>query len=562
MIGVRVGRVGSSLSIHVEGILLVIGFDGKLFIKRVDGKLLVKGVDGVVGVHHLHGGLGHAGVAKAIKDIDIGHVDVFGGILQHGVDGARENVGDLAHEQGQEAVLTVAGEGDAGEDLGEELARADGKGVAGGGLDGEELGEGKGDLDQLLNEASADNIQGLVGEARGEVEEQITSHVAIVKGGGRIIRAGRGGTVGELPDGVLEPLLIGAKVGKVGVLAGPRLGEVVLLLLKTADELGGKVSAGLVPDGDKGVVKGTVNVDEHDEAVELVGEGIRGVVCEGGQVDGGLEGEGTAALDGVGTLDGVEEPVEAAAACGLDGVEVHVVLLLVHANHGHHGGGLAEVEPGLVVHLLAVVAGKDEEVCGEGVEGDGVEVVVALADLEGLFEEELGGDDVGAGDHVEVVGVAGGHGHAGLEHDKGAHGGHEAVGIAVLLHVEELLLDLAAVEDGGLGVHVVEEEGGAVLDEIRGDHAGGRGEGVGLGARDAVHAVLDLGGETGEALGLAKLADDLCAGALGAFLLGDGIVCAGQLGGGAVAAGVDAITFDLATMASIACSLDGLTHGG
>lgn len=145
------------------------------------------------------------------------------------------------------------------------------------------------------------------------------------------------------------------------------------------------------------------------------------------------------------------------------------MLLLVHANHLNHGGGLTEVVPGLVVHLLSIVAGKEKVVCSEDVKGDGVEVLVALADLERLLEEQLSRDNVGAGNHVKVVGVAGRHGHARLEHDKGTHGSHEAVGVSVLLHVEHLLLNLAAVEDGSLGVHVVKVKGGTVLDEIAGE---------------------------------------------------------------------------------------------
>ena len=63
---------------------------------------------------------------------------------------------------------------------------------------------------------------------------------------------------------------------------------------------------------------------------------------------------------------------------------------------------------------------------------------------------------------------------------------------------------------------------------------------------------VDFGGETGGTLRLAQLADDLGPRALGALLLRDGIVGARQLRRGAIAAGVDAVAFNLAAMAGVA----------
>lgn len=518
----------------------------------------------VVGINsHLHSRLvlRHASVAKAVKDIDVGHLRRLRGVLQHGIGSAGQDIRDLVHEERQEAVVTIAGHGNNVDDLIEVLTRTDSEGVAGSGLQREELGERVSSLDKLLNDARVEQLHSLARELRGHVHEQFTGHVhGVLEGDGVLVSAGNG-TVGQLPNSVLKPLLVGAEVVEIGILAGVGLGEVTELLLQARDELRRQVATSLVPHSGKGIVEGAVEVDEHDEAVELVSESIVGIIVHGRKADGGLQSQRALALNSIGALGGVEEPVDATATSGLGSVELHVVLFLVHANHLNHSGGLAQVVPGLVVHLLAVIASEEEKVCGNGVEGDGVEVFVSLADLEGLFEEKMAGDDVGSGDHVEVEGVTGRHAHARLEHDKGAHGGHEAVGVAVLLHVENLLLDVATIEEGNLGVHVFEEEVRAVLDEVAGEQTRGGREAVGGRAGDAIDAILDLGGEAGLSLGFAKLADDLGARALGALLLGDGVVCAGELSGSAVAARVDAITLDLATMTGIASPLNGLSHG-
>lgn len=109
---------------------------------------------------------------------------------------------------------------------------------------------------------------------------------------------------------------------------------------------------------------------------------------------------------------------------------------------------------------------------------------------------------------------------------------------------------------------MVEEKLRALLNHVAGQHARSRGEALGCRwAWNAVHAVLHLGGKARLSLGLSQLADDLCSRSLGTLLLGDGIVGAGQLGGRAVAARVDAIALDLAAMAGVARPLDGLGHG-
>lgn len=110
---------------------------------------------------------------------------------------------------------------------------------------------------------------------------------------------------------------------------------------------------------------------------------------------------------------------------------------------------------------------------------------------------------------------------------------------------------------------MVEEELGAFLDQFAGQHTG---SGCEVRSRrsiwPAVDATVDLGGQARLSLCLSQLANDLCARALGALLLRDGIVGAGQLGRGAVAARVDAVALDLSPVTGVAGSLYGLSHGG
>lgn len=59
------------------------------------------------------------------------------------------------------------------------------------------------------------------------------------------------------------------------------------------------MAAGLVPGAGEGVVKRPEEVDQQDEAVELMGERIGGIISERGEIDGGLESERPLALDGI-----------------------------------------------------------------------------------------------------------------------------------------------------------------------------------------------------------------------------------------------------------------------
>jgi len=108
---------------------------------------------------------------------------------------------------------------------------------------------------------------------------------------------------------------------------------------------------------------------------------------------------------------------------------------------------------------------------------------------------------------------------------------------------------------------VSEEELEALFHHVGGEQASGWRESRASRLRaHAVHSALDLGRKTGLALFLLQLVDNLGPGALGALLLRDRIVGTRQLRSRAIAAWIDAITFDLATMASVASPLDGGRH--
>lgn len=59
---------------------------------------------------------------------------------------------------------------------------------------------------------------------------------------------------------------------------------------------GWPVVTALVPSGDEGLVEGTEKVDEKNEAVEVMGIRVRRIVCQRGQVDGGLQRQWPVAL--------------------------------------------------------------------------------------------------------------------------------------------------------------------------------------------------------------------------------------------------------------------------
>lgn len=225
------------------------------------------------------------------------------------------------------------------------------------------------------------------------------------------------------------------------------------------------------------------------------------------------------------------------------------------------GGSLPDVKPSLVLQIETIMAAVQKVARAEAVERRRVHVVVSLPNPDRLLHEQCACHKIAAWHAVEAEGVAVREGHAGLKENEGAQRGKEAVGVEGLVHVQRLLLEARAVEDGHGAVHVGEEEIDARLDNVALEEAGRRGE---RRARrrsvDAIHSILDLGRETGLALLLLELVDDLGAGPFRALLLRNRIVGTRQLRAQAVAAGVDAVAFDLAAMAGIARALDGDRH--
>lgn len=225
------------------------------------------------------------------------------------------------------------------------------------------------------------------------------------------------------------------------------------------------------------------------------------------------------------------------------------------------GGSLPDMKPSLVLQIEPIMAAVQKVARAEAVERRRVHVVISLPNPDRLLHEQCACHNVGAWHAVEAVGVAIREGHAGLKENEAAHRGKEAVGVEGLVHVQRLLLEARAVEDGHGAVQVGEEVIDARLDKVALEEAGRRGERrAGRRTVDAIHSILGLLRETGLALLLLELVDDLRAGPLRALLLRNRMVGARQLRGQAVAAGVDAVALDLAAMAGIARALDGYRH--
>lgn len=273
-----------SVSIQVQGILLFVLFDGKLAVEIV--------------VHHLQlRRLGHAGVAKSVKDVDIGHGRRLGGVLQHGVRETRKHFANLAHEKGEEAVVAASGGCNNVDDLVEVLLRSNSKGVTRRRLHRQVLSHRIGALDELLEQSRVEQLHTLAGELRGHVHEQLSRYVP-----GELESyaslGGDDGAVAQLPYSVLEPLLVSADVVPRGVMEGG-LNNIVELLLQATDVLRGEEALGLAPVGCEGIIKRSEEVDEQDEAVELMGERIGGIISKSGEFDSRLESQGTLVSDSI-----------------------------------------------------------------------------------------------------------------------------------------------------------------------------------------------------------------------------------------------------------------------
>ena len=408
-------------------------------------------------------------------------------------------------------------------------------------------------------QAGTHELNALAGELRGPAGEHFTSNFGRELETHAVVLA----LAGQLPVGRLEPLLVGRHVAELGILAKIARHNVVQLLLQVGRVGGREVRSGLVPSRDKGVVEEAEGIDKGEERGEVLSQGIGGIIGQGRQVDGSLQGDGSLSLESVGPLGGEDEPVEPPPAGGFDGIPLPVRVLLVHLEHMNHGAGLTEIVPGLAMGFDPVIAGEDEVAGSNRVEGGSVEVLVAVPHAHGLLQKKCAGDEIRAGHNVEVVRVARRHSHAGLKHDEGAKRGDEAVDIAVLFHEHGLLFYRLADEDWHVGVHVGKEELKAFLDELSRNHAGRRAGSRRIlrgTSREASDAVLYTGSETRLALRLPQLADDLGAGALGALLLWDGIVSAGELSGRAVPTRVDSVALDFPAMAGIAGPFYGGRH--
>lgn len=153
--------------------------------------------------------------------------------------------------------------------------------------------------------------------------------------------------------------------------------------------------------------------------------------------------------------------------------------------------------------------------------------------------------------------------HAWLKHHIGGQRRDQAICVRILLDKHAFLLKTMTLKDGHNRVHISEEEFHRFLDHLRCQESGRRRQRRRrtCWAAQSIESTLNFGGKTGLSLGFAQFADHLRPRALGTLLLRNGIVCAGQLGGRTVSARVDAITFDLATMAGVASPLHSGRHG-
>lgn len=260
-----------------------------------------------------------------------------------------------------------------------------------------------------------------------------------------------------------------------------------------------------------------------------------------------------------------KQPVQASAPGCIDSVIValQVHLLLVHPQHVGQSGGLAQIEPCLVMHVQAVVHRKQEETCAEGIHARRSNVIVALANADCLFHQERACDNVAAKHHVGVEGVVHRHSHSWHHHsrlkaDERAKRRQEAVCVEILFLVHGVVLEALAVEDRHRRVHVSKEKFEAGFEHFLSQESRSRRQR--LARSGAVDAILEFYREAGLALCFLQFIDNLCPGALGPLLLRNRIVCAGELRRRAIATRVDSVAFDLATMAGIASPLHCRRH--
>jgi hypothetical protein len=142
---------------------------------------------------------------------------------------------------------------------------------------------------QSTHQSRTHKFHALAGELRGQVHEKFTREFNRILEVHAIVAVGVQAPVGQLPDGSLQPLLVGPQIGELIVLAEVGLHNLVQLLLEAGDVRARQVGACLVPDSRQIVVEGAEEVNQHNKSVELVCERVRGVVGKGRDIDGGLQ---------------------------------------------------------------------------------------------------------------------------------------------------------------------------------------------------------------------------------------------------------------------------------
>jgi hypothetical protein len=181
--------------------------------------------------------------------------------------------------------------------------------------------------------------------------------------------------------------------------------------------------------------------------------------------------------------------------------------------------------------------------------------VIAIPDPHRFLEERMAQShvrhlcDFRAGQHN------GGDLHVRLDHDVGTQRDDKTIRLRRSVHVHGRLLRLLPVQYGSGGVDVGEEEVEAAVHQARGQQALGTRERGGHGAPIEGHVRRKASGELGIALVLTEFGQDFGAASLGALLLRDGIVGAGQAGGQTVLAGVGALA-DALHFAAVAAGQD------
>lgn len=133
-----------------------------------------------------------------------------------------------------------------------------------------------------------------------------------------------------------------------------------------------------------------------------------------------------------------------------------------------------------------------------------------------------------------------------LVDDESTQGAHEAVSLDGKVHLHDALVDLTSMQDRHGRVQVVEEEGDACMDQLRGQQSrsppGRRRWQRGIGTD---RGIVECQRQFGDLLTLPQLGDDLGPASLGTLLLRRLVVGTGEGSLGAVVTWMGAIASDL-----------------